>query len=176
MSSHLPLRLALKSNDVLSHCRGWCWGDTGMLGCTTLWPNLLRVRLGITGMKCPAVITWHIRELPLPAHLPSASLLSERPAPHHRQLLKGSVRRWQLKVQTSLPHCSLCEWPCLCNTEDVLNGRAQAVNHHIITPGVSQPQCIIKPSFGSSNHLSLTHHHHTGFSQRRLAWSESRAN
>lgn len=29
-SSHLPLSWALKSNDVLPHCRGWCWGDTGM--------------------------------------------------------------------------------------------------------------------------------------------------
>lgn len=91
-----------------------------------------------------------------------------------RQWLKGSVRRWQLKVQISLPHCSLCEWPCLCNTEDVLNGRAQAVNHFIITAGVSLPQCIIKPSFGSSNHLSLNHLR-TGFSWRRLAWSVSRA-
>lgn len=38
-----------------------------MPGCTTLWPNLLRVRLGIAGRKCPAVVTWHITELPLPA-------------------------------------------------------------------------------------------------------------
>lgn len=135
-----------------------------MPGCTSLWPNVLRVRLDIIGRKCPAVVTWHVTRLPLPAHLPSVSLPRGRPTPHHRQLLKGSLRRWQLKVQTSFPHCSLCEWHCLCNTEDVLNGRAQAVNHHIITAGVSQPQCIIKPSFGSSNHLSLTHRHHTGFS------------
>lgn len=109
------------------------------VGCTTLWPDLQRVRLDITGRKCPDEVTWHSRELSLPAHLSSVSLPRVRPAPQHRQLLKGSVRRWQLKVQTSLPHCSLHEWPCLCNTEDVLNGRAQAVNHHIITAGVSQP-------------------------------------
>lgn len=108
----------------------------------------------------------------LPANLSSVSMTQGRQAPCQR--LKGSVRRRQLKVQISLPHCSPCEWPCLCNTEDVLNGRAQAVNHLIITARVSQPQHIIRPSFGSSSHLRLNHCG-TGLSWRRLAWSVSRA-
>lgn len=128
------------------------------------WPNPLRVRMDIISKRCLAVAAWQRQgAAALPANLSSVSMSRGRQAPCQGQRLKGSVRRWQLKVQISLPPCSLREWPCLCNTEDVLNGRAQAVNHLIITAGVSQPQCTIKPSFGSSNHLSLTHHC-TGFS------------
>lgn len=140
-----------------------------MPGCTTLLAKLIWTSsAGGTRLQSHG----SVRELP-PASKPlSVCMTQGRQAPCQR--LKGSVRRRQLKVQISLPHCSLCERLCLCNTEDVLNGRAQAVNHLIITAGVSLPQRIIRPSFGSSNHLSLNYCG-TGFSRRRLAWSVSRA-
>ena len=79
------------------------------------------------------------------------------------------MRRQQLKVQISLPHCSLHERPCLCNAEDVLNGRAQAVNHLVITAGVSQPRHVIKPSSGPSDGWSLNHRR-AGLSHGGFPW------
>lgn len=133
-------------------------GIEGTLGCLAalhLWQNRLSGRTDIIRRRCLVVVIWQCQGA---ASSQQTSLASAWPEGDKRDT-RSSGWKVQLKVQISLPPCSLHEWSHLCNTEDVLNGRVPAVNHLIITAGESQPPCIIKPCFGSSNHSSLNHHH-----------------
>lgn len=77
------------------------------------------------------------REPPLPANLRGVNTARGMKAPGCRQRPKGLVGPWQLKVQISLPYCSLR------SAEDVLNGSESPCNHGWCVPAAVYHQALL---------------------------------
>lgn len=123
---------------------GWRCEDTGAPGCTTLlakpsWGEDRHYQQEARG--CSHVAASGSR--PLPANLCGVNTARGKKTPRCRPRPKGLVGAWQLKVQISLPYCSLREWPCLCNTEDVLNGSESSCNHGWCVPASVYHQALL---------------------------------
>lgn len=77
------------------------------------------------------------REPLLPANLRGVNTARGKKAPRCRQQPKGLVGPWQLKVQISLPYCSLH------SAEDVLNGSESPCNHGWCVPAAVYHQALL---------------------------------